>query len=116
MVALSTTEAEIIAACEASKEVVWLKRLLNELTSVKETPILWIDNASAIKWSKNPEFHNRTKHIEVKYYFVREQVLKRMLCVKHIPSAEQQADILTKPLLKIMFNRLCKAVGINECG
>jgi hypothetical protein len=65
--ALSMTEAEIIAASEGAKELVWLKRLLSELLSdfARKTPVLYIDNASAIKLTKNPEYYKRSKNIEV---------------------------------------------------
>jgi len=65
--ALSTTEAEIIAASEWAKELVWLKHLLSELLSdfAEKTPVLYIDNTSAIKLTKNSEYHKRSKHIEV---------------------------------------------------
>lgn len=59
-VVLSTTEAEFVAASEETKEVIWLKRLLQEVTVLKEVPTLMIDNASAIKLVKNPEFHKRS--------------------------------------------------------
>jgi hypothetical protein len=77
MTALSTTEAKIIAASEGAKELVWLKRLLSELLPdfVRETPVLYTDNASAIKLTKNPEYHKRSKHIEVRHFYVRERYL-----------------------------------------
>jgi hypothetical protein len=63
--ALSTTEAESIAASEGAKELVWLKRLLSELLSdfARRRPVLYIDNASAFKLIKNPEYHKMSKHI-----------------------------------------------------
>ena len=72
--ALSTTEAEIIAPSEGAKELVWLKHLLSELLSdfAGKTPALYIDNTSAIKLTKNPEYHKRLKHIEVWHFYVRE--------------------------------------------
>ena len=70
--ALSTTEAEIIAASEGAKELVWLNRLSELLSDfARKTPVLYIDNASAIKLTKNPEYHQRSKHIEVRHFYVR---------------------------------------------
>jgi hypothetical protein len=71
---LSTTEAEIMAASQGDKEPTWLKRLLSELLSdfAGKTPVLHIDNASAIKLTKNPEYHRRSKHIEMRHFCVRE--------------------------------------------
>lgn len=102
-VSLSTTEAEYIAASEAAKELVWLKRLFEEIAPLAEIPILLVDNASAVQLTKNPEYHQRTKHIDVRYHFVREKVLARELEVQHVPGEKNLADILTKPLAKRRF-------------
>jgi hypothetical protein len=73
-VTLSTTEAEYVAASEATREAVWLKRLLNEIEHVEKKAItLNCDNQSTIRLVWNPEFHQRTKHIETKYHFIRER-------------------------------------------
>jgi hypothetical protein len=104
-IALSTTEAEFVAASEATKEVIWLSRLLNEITSIT-TPLLFVDNMSAIKLIKNPVFHKRSKHIEVRHFFVREKVAEGVLTVEHISGTEQIADILTKPLPRATFVKL----------
>lgn len=69
---LSTTEAEYIAACEGAKECIWLSRLLSEIDST-DMPVLFIDNASALKLIRNPEFHKRSKYIAIKFHFVREK-------------------------------------------
>jgi hypothetical protein len=70
-VALSATEAEFIAASEGAKELLWLKCLLGELGGkCSEVPTLYVDNSSAVKRAKNPEFHKQSKHVEVQYYFV----------------------------------------------
>lgn len=71
-VALKTTEAELIAASEGAKELLWLKPLLGELSeNCCELPTLYVDNASAVKLEKNANFHKQSKHVEVRYYFVR---------------------------------------------
>ncbi|UYV78722.1 hypothetical protein LAZ67_16002545 [Cordylochernes scorpioides] len=64
-VSLSTTEAELVAASNTAKEVIWLNRLFSEISPLNEQPIIKVDNASTIKLIKNPEFHKRTKHIEI---------------------------------------------------
>lgn len=113
-VALSTTEAEFIAASEATKDIVWLSRLLNELTVLKSTPILNIDNMSALRLVKNPVFHKRSKHIEVRHYFVREKYQEGKLDVVHVPSEEQIADIMTKSLPRCRFSYLRRKIGLCE--
>jgi Reverse transcriptase (RNA-dependent DNA polymerase) len=111
-VALSTTEAEFVAASEASKEVVWLMRLFNEITELVSVPKLLIDNMSTVKLVKNPIFHKRSKHIEVRHFFVREKVEEGQLIVEHVPSGSQLADILTKPLCRDLFVKLRGLLGI----
>ena len=69
IVATSTTEAEIVAASEAAKEVIWFSRLLQGIVNLKEVPILQVDNRAAVKLSHNPEYHRRIKHIEMKHFF-----------------------------------------------
>ncbi len=113
-VALSTTEAEFIAASEAAKETIWLKRLLSEVTTLVTTPVLMVDNMSAIKLVKNPVFHKRSKHIEVRHYFVREKVDEGQLVVEHVPGDSQVADILTKPLGKNRFQQLRDMLGMGN--
>lgn len=96
--ALSTTEAEFVAACESAKEIVWLKQLLSELGENYNCVTLCVDNQSAIKLINNPVYHKRTKHIDVKYNFVREKVELGMIKVQYVSSNNQLADILTKAL------------------
>ncbi|KAE8701279.1 putative serine-threonine protein kinase, plant-type [Hibiscus syriacus] len=74
VVATSTTEAEYVAATQASKEAIWLKMLLEELGHNQEYVSLFCDSQSALHLARNPEFHSRTKHIRVQYHFIREKV------------------------------------------
>jgi hypothetical protein len=111
-VALSTTEAEYVAASEAVKTAVWLKQLLGELGH-QLVPKILIDNQSAIKLIQNPQFHKRTKHIDVRYNFVREKFEEGAITVDFTPSELQQADILTKPLPKPVFQRLLNLSNIQ---
>lgn len=102
-IALSTTEAEFVAACESAKEILWLKQLLSELGENYNCITLCVDNQSAIKLINNPSYHKRTKHIDVKYNFIREKVELGLIKVEYVPSNEQLADILTKPLPAQVF-------------
>jgi hypothetical protein len=111
-IALSTTEAEFISASQASKEAVWLSNLLNELDSLSETPVLKIDNQSAIKLIRNPTFHNRTKHIDIRYKFIRDLCESNQLNVSYCSSDAQAADLLTKALPKARFEKLRELIGM----
>jgi hypothetical protein len=91
-------EAEYVAASEAAKDVVWLTRLFNEI---------------ATKLAKNPIFHKRSKHIDIRAHFVRELVEEGKLIIKHIVSKDQVADLLTKPIPSTQFRRLRDKMGLT---
>ena len=97
-IALSTTEAEFVSAASAVKEIIWLKRLFTECEIDIKNYTLFIDNMSAIKLIKNPEFHQRSKHIDVKYHFIRNLYGKGEIDVKYVRSEAQAADVFTKAL------------------
>ncbi|GFQ96303.1 retrovirus-related Pol polyprotein from transposon TNT 1-94 [Trichonephila clavata] len=107
---------EFIAASQAAKEAIWLNNLLKELCCVTSVPSLQIDNQSAIRLVKNPEFHNRTKHIDIRYKFIREQYENKQLNVINCSSEVQVADILTKPLAKDRFLKLELMLGMYNFG
>ena len=99
MVALSTCEAEYVAAATAACQVVWLRRLLGELTGVEaHPPALMVDNQPAIALAKNPVLHDRSKHIDVKFHFLRDCVDLGQIVNKFVETGQQLADVLTKPL------------------
>jgi len=86
-VSLSTTKAEYIAASIATKEAIWLRKLLLDIGRRCENATkIMIDNQSTIKLIRNPEFHNRTKHIDVRYHFIREKLSTCEIDVEYISS------------------------------
>eukprot|EP00253_Pinus_taeda_P010490 PITA_10490 len=95
----STTEAEYVAATEATKEIVWLRKILEDLQvkQVQSTPLM-IDNTSAIKLAKNPKFNDRMKHINTKYHLIRHLVEAKTIHLRHCSTNEQIANIFTKAL------------------
>ncbi|KAG5868268.1 hypothetical protein JTB14_028507 [Gonioctena quinquepunctata] len=113
-VAISTTEAEIVAASEATREIVWLKRLFEEIIVLRAVPTLMVDNEAAMKLAENPEYHRRTKHIHIRHFFVRELVLDSSIQVKKVSSEDQLADIMTKPLFKPRLQMLRNAMGLTR--
>jgi hypothetical protein len=116
-VALSSTEAEYIAAAHATKEVVWLRRLLTELgLNLRPPTVLHVDNQSAIAIARNPEFHDRTKHIEVRHHFLRHKVEGEEIRLEYTPTDDQVADVLTKGIVHAKHERFSGAMGIRRLG
>lgn len=112
-VSLSTTESEYVAASNAVKELVWFKRMVNELSPGNfMDSILYVDNQSAIRLIKNPEFHKRTKHIDVRYHFIREKFQDGDFQLEYVPTKEQIADVFTKALPKERFQTLRLLLGV----
>lgn len=106
-VALSTMESEYMAVTEAAKEIIWLRRLLADLGLAQEGPTtLFVDNKAAIDLAHNPMHHSRTKHIDIKWHFIREQIDANIINLSHVASAENRADIMTKPLSRSKFENL----------
>ena len=97
--ALSTCEAEYVAAATAACQVVWLCRLLGELTGAEaHPPALMVDNQPAIALAKNPVLHDRSKHIDVKFHFLRDCVDGGQIVIEFVETGRQLANVLTKPL------------------
>lgn len=113
-VALSTTESEYIAASVAVKELIWLQHLIKELIDIGFTTEMNMDNQSSIRLIKNPEFHKRTKHIDVRYHFIRERYEENLFNLNYVSSDEQLADIFTKALPKSRFQLLRELISIKE--
>jgi hypothetical protein len=113
-VALSTTEAKFIATTEAAKEAVWLQRLLTELGRPQRTTQLRCDNQGAIALVKNPVFHQRTKHMDIRFFFIREAQEEGKIDINYINTDEQLADIFTKALASPRFSKLCNLLNIVE--
>jgi hypothetical protein len=112
-ISLSTTETEYIATATCCTQVLWMIQTLANLEVKYTTPIpIYCDNTSAISVSKNPVFHSKTKHIPIKYHFLREQLTNQIVQVHYIPTTEQIAYIFTKPLAKTPFEYLRHKLGI----
>lgn len=77
-----------------------------------EETVIFVDNQSAIRLVRNPEFHKRTKHIDIRYHYIREKVCAKEIVVKYVMSEQQQADIFTKPLPKERFKLICENMNV----
>ena len=98
-VALSSMEAEYMALCAATQEAIWLRMILTDFDKLfNETIIIYDDNQSCIDYTRNPTMYKRTKHIDQRYHFVKDQVLLKTITVKKISTDDNIADLLTKPL------------------
>ena len=114
-VALSTAEAEYVALSSAAQECVWMRRLNSDLGNSREEPTtIMEDNQSCIAMAKNPQQHGRSKHIDIKYHFVRELVENKTIKLKYCPTKEMIADFLTKGLNREQFCYLRKKAGIES--
>ena len=114
-VALSSTEAEYVAACLATQEAIWLRSLLADLNFIQEEPtIIHEDNQGAIAMSKKPKFHARTKHIDIKYHFIRDKVESGELLLKYCLSSDMIADMLTKALPRTLFQKFRLMMNIAD--
>ncbi|XP_057537921.1 secreted RxLR effector protein 161-like [Amaranthus tricolor] len=114
-VALSSAEAEYIAATSAAREAVWLRRVLIDLQHKQETPTtMFCDNMSTIAMTKNPVFHIRSKHIEIRHHYIRELVDKKEIELQFCKMGEQLADIFTKPISTDRFIDFRRRLRVQE--
>lgn len=113
-VAASSTEAEYMALYEAVREALWLKSLAKGIYIDISTPIvIYEDNNGCISIANNPTNHKRTKHIDIKYHFSREQIEKNVIKLNYIPTGQQLADALTKPLPAVTFHEMRRNMGLQ---
>jgi hypothetical protein len=112
-VSLSTTEEEYIAVATCCTQVLWMKQMLEDIHIHYNEPIpIFCDNTSAISISKNHVMHSKTKHIPIKFHFLREQVMSKVIKVEYVGTKDQIADVFTKPLFKIQFESLMDQLGV----
>ena len=115
-VALSTAEAEYIALLGAVQEAIWIRQLVTELSGrhkpTKGT-VIYKDNQSAISLAKNPQFHGRAKHIDLRRHFIRERVTDKSIELKYCPTEDMIADMLTKGLSHNNLEKLRRMAGLT---
>ena len=119
-VALSSTEAEYMQMTQAAKEIKWFLNLFTELFQISQSQnyvpqsTLYCDNQSAIELSKNDLYHDRTKHIDLRYHFIRDCIQKKLFSLQYISTTEQQADIFTKGLQRGLFIKFRNMIMMKE--
>ncbi|XP_068317241.1 secreted RxLR effector protein 161-like [Pyrus communis] len=114
-VALSIAEAEYVSAAEATSQAIWLRFVLEDFEEEQAAATsLFCDNTSAIAMSKNPVFHQKTKHIGMKFHFIRDAIQEGVVNLIYYKGEEQIADIFTKALPKGRFNYLRILLGVKS--
>jgi hypothetical protein len=115
VVALSSCEAEYIATTTAATQALWLSRMLTELLGKKVDVVeLKVDSKFALALVKNPVFHERNKHIYIKYHFIRDCLEDGSIKASHIATTDQLADILTESPEKSKFQEMRERIGLQQ--
>ncbi|MCO5574065.1 hypothetical protein L7F22_027842 [Adiantum nelumboides] len=112
-VTLSTTEAKYVAALESCKEAIWLTRLVGDLGIVGEIRVLHCDSQSAIQLARNPVFHAKTKHVDVRYHFIKDVHEDKCLQLMKVHTNDNPVDLLMKSLSSEWFAHLRELMGIG---
>ena len=120
-VSLSTAKAKYIVAGSCCSQLLWMKNVLTNYGISQDTMVVYCDNSSAIDISKNPIQHSKTKHLEIRYNFIRDLVERKIVCLEYIPTEWQNADLFTKPLDRSKFETLhqviwCDSVSLIYLG
>ncbi|XP_020080151.1 uncharacterized protein LOC109703839 [Ananas comosus] len=116
-IALSTMEAEFVACSAAAQEAIWMRRFLRDIGIVACTSVpvtIYCDSMAAIAYAKDPKYHGKTKHIDLKYHFVREAVAQKEIILEHISTSCMVADPPTKPIVRESFLAHVKALGLRR--
>ena len=111
----STAKSEYVVACSASCEEIWLQKLLSDLFYFQmDATCMHCDNQSCVNFSENPVFHDKSKHIEMKYHYIRDMVQRGVVKLQYFVTEEQIADVLTKPLAKVKFKYFREKLGVLQ--
>ena len=110
---MSTSEAEYITRSAAAQEVAWLQKVLLDLQMSSQPIVMMEDNQGAIALANNPIAHSRTKHIDIRFHFIREAQKNGLIQIKYCPTEEMLADLLTKPLPRNSFEILRQFLGME---
>jgi hypothetical protein len=116
-VTLSTMESEYVACLAAVQETVWLCRFLQCLdvvASAMDPVTIYSDSIAALAYAKDPKYHGKTKHIEIKYHYIRDMVAKKEVFLEHISTKNMLANPLTKPIARDPFHDHIKGLGLRR--
>jgi hypothetical protein len=108
-------KAKYVACSAATQDVVWLKSFMYHLKIVKSTSdpvIIYYDNTTTVVVAKDPKYHGKTKHIKMRYHYIREAITKHDMILKHISTNSMIANPLTKPIARDVFIRHVRSLGL----
>ena len=115
IVSVSTAKVEYIVTFYTCCEVIWLRKLMSGIFDVEvDTTVICCDNQSCIKMTKNLVFHDKSKHIEIRYFYIRDMVQKGAIKLQYVGTDEQVIDIFTKPLSRIKFEYFCDKLSVAQ--
>ena len=116
-IALSTMEAEYIVCSAAVQEAVWLRRFLKHLdigTDYSDSVTIFCDSTAALAYAKDSKYHGRTKHIDIRYHYIRDMVAQKEVVLKHLSTSRMVADPLTKPIARDVFEAHVRNLGLRR--
>uniref|UniRef100_A0A2N9ECP6 Reverse transcriptase Ty1/copia-type domain-containing protein n=1 Tax=Fagus sylvatica TaxID=28930 RepID=A0A2N9ECP6_FAGSY len=116
-IALSTMESEYVACSAAVQEAVWLRRFLQRLgvtAHAEDAILLYSDSTSTLAYAKDPKYHGKAKHIELRYHYIRDMVSQGEVILQHISTGSMVADPLTKPIARDLFFSHTKSMGLRR--
>ncbi|THH04461.1 hypothetical protein EW146_g10169, partial [Bondarzewia mesenterica] len=117
IIALSSTEAEYVAATHAAKEAIWLQSFLCDIFDISKSKALPVtlhcDNQSAIALARDNAFHVRTKHIDIHFHFIREAVENEKIAIFYCPTEDMAADLFTKALPRPKVEKFVELIGLQ---
>jgi len=114
-IALSTMKVEYVVYAAATQDIIWLKSFLNHFKIIKSAsdPVtIYFDNTTAVAMVKDPKYHGKTKHIKIRYYYIRDAITKYDVILKHIYTNSMVADPFTKPIAMDAFARHLRFIGL----
>ena len=112
-VALSTTKLKYVVACSASCEAVWMRKILSNLFDLQlDSTCIYCNNESCVNLLKNLVFHDKSKHIEIKYYYIRDMVHRGEVKLHYIATDEHISDVLRNPMMRVKLEYFKDKLGV----
>jgi hypothetical protein len=115
IVTLSSAEAEYVAMTEAAKEAIWIRNVMKQICDQKNQPLrIHTDSQSAMAMTEKQNFSNRTKHVDIKYHFIKDLIRTEQIKLEYVPTETNIADMMTKPLGANRIRQLREMAGLKQ--